>query len=382
MKIALIVEFGRNYSGGRYHAWMIALSLVKNHNVDIYCDNTPIFKKDFKDYDDAKNLFFHQIKEFKNTQKKYDWSIIVPSRSSMAFYKEIIITSDRIGSKKCFVNFETPNWYNETFNQKLRYDNLISFLGENCELCISSTKISMDYAKKYFNKYPNLKHEFCYPSINSTAAKKNISSKTNSLVLITRFGKDAFSKHKNVLNLDEMFIDQFSGMNFYVIYSGKINEKKYIERAKKQKINLIFEKSISDDKKFQIIAKSKFLIFASAFEGFGYPPIEALSVNTHVFVKKLEVLEEVNGENLIYFDNKSFSEIKFKNEIYNKIIDYNYYLDFFSVNQYGNRMSLILEKNYTRVKLQKHSFIKHFINFLIKDDFVSKIHYFKKLISK
>ena len=100
-----------------------------------------------------------------------------------------------------------------------------------------------------------------------------------------------------------MFIDQFSGMNFYVIYKGKINEKKYIEKGKKQKINLIFEKSISDDKKFQIIAKSKFLIFASAFEGFGYPPIEALSVNTHVFVKKLEVLEEVNGENLIYFDN-------------------------------------------------------------------------------
>jgi hypothetical protein len=88
-----------------------------------------------------------------------------------------------------------------------------------------------------------------------------------------------------------------------VVGTGEIAND-FLEEAKSKAegygITLRFENSLSDYRKFEELKKSKLLLFPSHFEGYGYPPVEALYCGARCIAYDLPVLREISGSALTY----------------------------------------------------------------------------------
>lgn len=81
---------------------------------------------------------------------------------------------------------------------------------------------------------------------------------------------------------------------------------------------------ISDEELKEKIAKARFLIQPSTYEGFGLPPLEAMYLGTKPIISDIEVFKEVyNGFDVIYFENKNSKDLtlKIKNSDFNLNFD-------------------------------------------------------------
>ena len=379
MKIAILIKFGKKYSGGRYHGWMIAESLSIKNKIDVFCDNKPIFLKDFDYHHKQDKINFYHLNSFKNSIA-YDWIIVVPSVGSIPYYSEWIKKGEKDNSKICFVNFETPNWYISVFKYSKRNDDVISYLANHSDLCLSATKIGTKYAKEYFEKNRGLQYTNIYPSINSYIKKTN-QIKKKSIVILTRFGNDAFSKHKLSISLEEIFLDKFKGYDLNIIYGGEVDKKKYALLGKKFGINVILHQNISDIEKFKIISEAKFMIFLSQFEGYGYPIIESMSCDTPVFCNKLDVFLEIHSDKIFYI-NKKIDEYDFFNHLKDYKSYKKYYDEEFSIDNYGKKLNFILENFKLTTQYKKRSYYHYLTKFLLTANLKSKLLYLRSLLQK
>lgn len=87
--------------------------------------------------------------------------------------------------------------------------------------------------------------------------------------------------------------------------------------------NITFTGYISDDELKDKIAKAKFLIQPSTYEGFGLPPLEAMYLGTKPIISDIEVFKEVYSDfDVIFFENKN------SNDLATKIKEADYHLNF------------------------------------------------------
>ena len=95
---------------------------------------------------------------------------------------------------------------------------------------------------------------------------------------------------------------------------GCVHTIPLFEKAENFGINLKFIENPTEVEKFHEIQKSKLMLFPSYFEGFGYPPLEALYMDTPVVCYDLPVLRETTeGCDGIYFaDRGNFDDLKIK----------------------------------------------------------------------
>lgn len=88
--------------------------------------------------------------------------------------------------------------------------------------------------------------------------------------------------------------------------------KKIKKLAKEKEVeNIIFTGFVPDDELDIIYKNSLFYIFPSLYEGFGLPPIEAMTRSVPILSSDIPCLREVLGENAYYFDarkKESFSK--------------------------------------------------------------------------
>jgi alpha-1,3-rhamnosyl/mannosyltransferase len=52
------------------------------------------------------------------------------------------------------------------------------------------------------------------------------------------------------------------------------------------------------------------LIFTSTYEGFGFPPLEAMASGTPALVAKTPIAQEIYGDSVSYFQSGSVSELR------------------------------------------------------------------------
>ena len=109
--------------------------------------------------------------------------------------------------------------------------------------------------------------------------------------------------------------------------------------------NINFTGYISDDELKEKIAKAKFLIQPSTYEGFGLPPLEAMYLGTKVIMSDIDVFKEIYKDfDVIYFKNKDSLDLK------NKILNSNYNLSFdknLALNKFSHKNNAIeIEKNF------------------------------------
>ncbi|RRK33731.1 glycosyltransferase [Schaedlerella arabinosiphila] len=361
-KVAIMGQMpAKGYSGGRYCAWVLAEALANEGNqVYMIINDIPEFSEDFKQYPNHKQIkviLAHDFYNFRFTESKLDYVICIPAiGKGEKFYNACMYFAIMKEARFAFVNFETPNWYQACTEIK-RPEKDYKILKRMCKygcLIFSLANESQKYALEYYNKFPK-QTEYCVwsPPINSIMADKVKEEKGNQILIFLRIR----DKHKGGDDFLQLLGEYLRGMTCVcVVGNGEIPQDFMAQaklKANQYGITLKFEKGLSDYRKFQEIKRSKLLLFPSHFEGYGYPPVEALYCGTMCVVYDLPVLREISGDALTYCEMGNVSMLRESMQMLLKekriepiCVDT---ADFF---KQADRLHHILEDNFTNQKLK------------------------------
>lgn len=86
------------------------------------------------------------------------------------------------------------------------------------------------------------------------------------------------------------------------VIAGAVDKVLWGEMYSEELSNVIFVGFVSDEENVALMKHSKMFLFPSLYEGFGIPPLEALSQGTKVAVSNCTSLPEIYGDAVVYFD--------------------------------------------------------------------------------
>lgn len=117
------------------------------------------------------------------------------------------------------------------------------------------------------------------------------------------------AKNKNVGILAKAISD-VSGVALVVV--GERNDEVFAHESAVADEKILYTGRIADREIRALYEKATGFVFPSLYEGFGLPPIEAMSVGCPVLVSNIPTHVEVCGEAAIYFDPRDESELRDK----------------------------------------------------------------------
>lgn len=136
-----------------------------------------------------------------------------------------------------------------------------------------------------------------------------------------------FDRRKNVDKLVKAFINQPSNIRekFTLLLAGSVSEldkaklSKVISNNHNRPINVIFIGYVEDSFLIELYRKCTVFVFPSSNEGFGLPPIEAISVGAPVIASNRASLPEVISNKMALFDPDDANE--FRDKLTRSLVD-------------------------------------------------------------
>jgi len=124
---------------------------------------------------------------------------------------------------------------------------------------------------------------------------KNIKEKKKNIIFIGNI-----KKHKGLNILLDAFLQcRKEGLNYELIIVGSQNNFRSGDNDISKRIDMLdshgvtFSGYISDDEKWKLLAESALLVQPSLYEGFGYPPLEAMLLGTKALISDITVFKDV-----------------------------------------------------------------------------------------
>ncbi|CAD5250204.1 hypothetical protein ALTERO38_80018 [Alteromonas sp. 38] len=335
-----IVLWGRmpphNYSGGRYHGWLLAEGFAAlGYQVTVMTDNRPYFIDDFSHMPGHRNIHVKTTSNFLDPTSYPSYTaeniIVIPGMDKNGdMYKGAIDYATNCGARLGLVNFESPNWFNSMVfpNRDPELWKYWEVTSKFSSLILSTTDVSRGYAQEYYlNSRDSCLFESLYAPINSTYAERYCELKNKEKRVIVFFPRHGYSAHKGWQNIVDTLGDGFKN-HTVVFLCGESDLPKDVigllnNLATEIGFEIEYKIKINDQEKFEELARACLLLFPSQFEGYGYPPIEALAVGTPTVAFDLPVLRETCEEHLIYAPNGDWESFK---HLANKALATNYRL--------------------------------------------------------
>jgi len=141
---------------------------------------------------------------------------------------------------------------------------------------------------------------------------KNIKEKKKNIIFIGNI-----KKHKGLNILLDAFLQcRKEGLNYELVIVGSHNNFRSGDRETSKRLNtldphgVVFSGYISDDEKWKLLAESALLVQPSLYEGFGYPPLEAMLLGTKALISDITVFKDVYSDfPVVFFQSGSSKDL-------------------------------------------------------------------------
>ena len=281
-----------HYAGGLVHIWSTVHALLANgFHVVVVTAHDPLFDRDFKDYPNRDNLHIIIDKDCgkKITEKSFCFNFVMGIQPCGGMAVEI---AKRFDVPSYLWLFDPPNFAEkykkikphargkwETYGFALKQaDHIIILINE-----------VRTWTEKWIKCNPR-KIIQLYPCVNTIEADKVTIKKKNEVVFLGRIAPD---KHPEAVFMALKGLKKKPLINFIGpvdVESDLILQFQVL--SKKTKLKYKIHERVSDKEKFEILARSKLLIYPSTYEAFGLPPLEANYVGTPAIVYDLPAYRE------------------------------------------------------------------------------------------
>jgi len=180
----------------------------------------------------------------------------------------------------------------------LYYKYILPFIIKNSDLIITVSNHSKKLIQQYFA--PSQPIEVIYPGI--AANFKFLNFKREPFILYV--GRLARTK-----NLDRLLLafrrlkqdESFKDYELWIVGAGSSDWiLQYIDSDVKNSVKIL--ENVSDEELVNLYNKASLFVFPSLYEGFGFPPLEAMACGCPVVVSKTGSLPEVCGDAAYYID--------------------------------------------------------------------------------
>ncbi|MFT8243824.1 glycosyltransferase [Roseomonas sp. BN140053] len=310
MRVAIFVTNAPgNYGGGRLAAYVLAQCLARaGAEVAFVTNHVPVFHADLKDFGRPGRVNIHVTKDFLTAlpEGRFDAVILIPTQSlDRAVYVGARGFARRRGARLAIFNFETPNWFNAAVpvarDESLwrEWKLAAGDVAENPVLVMSNSRESEKHARLWFDD-PRLLFDHWHQPINLDALHRVAPQfRENRIVTFLR----PRDPHKGAQDVVDVLCEEMRGWTLSVIVGSPKLDEAYRDvltaAVRRFGMELEVRPLASDLDKFVELKRARMLLYPSWFEGYGLPPIEALSAGTPCVCYDLDVFREVCGDALV-----------------------------------------------------------------------------------
>ncbi|MFA6119461.1 MAG: glycosyltransferase family 1 protein [Parachlamydiales bacterium] len=223
-----------------------------------------------------------------------------------------------------------------SFFEKIYAKFIINLAIKKSDKIITVSKFSKDEIIKYTNADPN-KIFVIYNAVNTKIFSRtddqerileviNKYNLTNSYFLFV----GNLKPHKNLMNLlkaFDVFIRDYPDIDLAIVGKNKnlINSfdvQKVLKNNKKLQSRIKLIDFAANEDLPVIYQQALALVFPSFYEGFGYPPLEAMAVNCPVIASNIASIKEICDDSVYYIDPYDYMSISgaMKKILNNKIL--------------------------------------------------------------
>lgn len=288
------------------------------NDITYITDRLPTFFEEFSAYPSHKHIKTHLTTNFKEglPEPNFDVVFIVPGTHIKNYYANTISFAKLSNAHITLVNFESGDWFNELSPKPRALSDWAGWrqVAASASLILSSSKEGNRYAQKFYQTSATAEFSHCYPAINTPIADSVMAERqANRILMFARF-KDGEHKGSGGIN---MLLDKSLKGSTFVLVVGSGKPPLFFESILKWRawalgIKFKIKRRLTDKKKFLELKKASVLAFPSYFEGFGYPPVEALYCGTKTVAFNLPVLVETCGNHIILAKHGDWKDFKAK----------------------------------------------------------------------
>ncbi len=318
------LQFSPDGAGISKYSYKLAEVIMKNNpNVDVLCRKDMVDKFENKERlipidikGSADRIITEQVKLLK-LYKNYD-IVHFLDYATPALYK---------GKKIATIHDMAMHTMKDKYTkgQVLTKTTLLKNTIKNADKLICISEFTKNELLKYYPNVDESKIEVVYNgfeynemiltqhTIDSTLNKFNI---TKDYLLFV----GTLSPHKNIERIIEAFNKvRNEGYDYQLVICGKkgwLYEDifKKVQELELEK-EVIFTDYVTDEELEVLYKNTKLFVFPSLYEGFGFPPIEAMARKVPVLASREGAIPEVVGEAAIFCDAYDIKDI------YNKIVN-------------------------------------------------------------
>ncbi|HVS92105.1 MAG TPA: glycosyltransferase family 1 protein [Mucilaginibacter sp.] len=196
-----------------------------------------------------------------------------------------------------------PSWFSKKFVWFYKF--LIPWVARKAKLVFTVSNFSRQEIVKYFG-IDAQKIKVIYNSVNHLPQLPNNFNKYGRYLLIV----SSIDKRKNIERLIRAFF-LVKDENIKLLVAGDTSSIFNNNELKKNYTNekILFLGRVSDESLCNLYSNAISFVYPSLYEGFGIPPLEAISCNCPIIVSNIESLREVYGDAALFADPYSEEDI-------------------------------------------------------------------------